>query len=220
MKNRKLLLFLIGTFTLSACQPLSLLYMGMKYPKVLNEKELQRRGRKLDIPQSNYFYADEQYSKAIRSKDTSFIKIKNHHQPLQAIYFGKSSYPERWFINCYAYPTSRGVIWNHDGEFNSFPPKGNIKPDSVLNVELFTASIKPLFPENKVSLDSSCYTIVVFESRFYNWLSKNLIKEVKRNVELSKEKTQILYVNTDNYIVPQIFKNYSDDEKQGKSLKN
>lgn len=178
----------------------------MKYPKVLEKDEMHKYSRDMKIPDETSFYIDSTYKYFLKSCDTTLRKIKNHCQPMQALYYPKASqYHNVWFINCYAYPTRTGVIWNKKSEFEKYPPTGNLKADSLFTIEQLANHIIPVFdgyhfPE----ITNDC--ILVFYCRTMHRDSKELLREVRKNAEISREKIQIIYINSDNSVVPQILK--------------
>src|SRR6187551_2550262 len=123
MHKFPLFLILICICSLASCTQVLYVTMGMKNPKMLTDKQLQRYSHKREIPESHSFYADTLLLNYIVGQDKSNLQRKNHLQPLQAIYFHKTdAYPVGWLINCYATPTTFRSHWNEKGELDSLPP--------------------------------------------------------------------------------------------------
>ncbi|MEI6488393.1 MAG: hypothetical protein WCP52_05495 [Bacteroidota bacterium] len=196
--KRTILFFTI--LTLSSCSSVLLKMYGLKNPKHLDNLSISKIAYKYDIPEKNLFVLDSSYFSFLFSLDSIKYKkqIKNHSQPLQALYFDKSENFISFYINCYAggFPNLK---WNRNGILNSFVPKTQTPLDSVITFRQHLKYIKTL--NNKsVSSDSlnSDYYVIVYWNRFMGRQSKRLIKYINRNLKLSDKSVQTSYVNTDN----------------------
>ena len=193
--------FLIGIifFSQISCQPILMLAIGMKNPNQLDEKDYRKLSRKLDIPKLNSFYIDTSYITFIESIPANQAIMQNHAQPIQALYFNESDiYPIAWYINCRAKPTTFSLLWNADSSFNFFPPKGNIKPDSLITKHSYTSLIHPVYPESAYRFSDASINVIVLYCKVYLRQSKRLIREVRSNAKLSSKPVNINYVNIDN----------------------
>lgn len=172
--------------------------MGMKSPKSLSDKELQRYSNKRNIPQNQSYFADTMLLAYIIKQDKPKQQKNDHGQPLQAIYFNNTNpYPISWSINCRANPRTFRLRWNSLGELDSFPPRGNCPPDSLLSQDSLRTYLHPVF-ENTRGLDAkNDYTIYVIYNRLFNRGSRHLISAIQENASLTNGKAQIIYVNTD-----------------------
>lgn len=186
----------------SSCAHLAMKAMGMKQPKELNQKQLQRFSRKMNIPETNSFFADTSYWNLIVDLPKERGIQKNHYQPIQAIYFNKgSNFPTAWYINCYAKGTTFGLLWNADSSFNEFPPKGNAPLDSAISIFSFDNYIHPVFPSSKYFINPDEFNILVIYNRVFQRQSRNLIRLVQQNAALSATPVNIKYINIDNAFI-------------------
>jgi hypothetical protein len=174
---------------------------GLKSPKKLNQTQIASQAKKYNIPTGNSFELDNAYmSGYLKSFDTLQYgaQVKNHYQPLQALYFDKTGKLQVFYINCYAggFPN---LDWNRDNSFSAFPPKPQAPVDSLVNLETLFRYLKPLPTANLTPKNSADYTIVVFWNRMMGRQSGRLIKYVQENADKAKDQQiQVLYVNTDN----------------------
>jgi hypothetical protein len=194
-------LILVCSFVLMGCTAgvIAGLY-GMKKMKQIDEKTIVRYSKKYAIPVSDSYELDTSYFSFLLSCDTSVHKkqIKNHYQPLQALYFDKSRKLTSFQINCYAggFPN---LDWNRNEIMSTFPPKQQAPPDSILSFEKQLSFLRPLTTTEHLSTDNIDYIIVVYWSKFMNRQSRRLIRFVQQNSKLSNDRqVKIIYANTDN----------------------
>ena len=188
-------IFLMASILLSSCTSFFLGLYGMKSPRQLNDKQLQKEAKRQGIPIESVFRIDTNYWAYLEKFDSTFnVQVKNHSQPLQALYFDHNGQLFRFYVNCYAggFPNLK---WNRIGGFNQFPPLPQAPIDSMFQLNDISALITPL---SKVKADPFGDTsIVVFWNRMMGRQSKRFIRFVKENAQLSQRAVQIRFVNTD-----------------------
>jgi hypothetical protein len=172
--------------------------MGMKNPKMLTDKQLQRYSHKRKIPESHSFYADTLLLNYIVEQDKPKLQRKNHVQPLQAIYFHRTdAYPVAWLINCYATPTTFRSHWNKKGELDSLPPRGNAPLDSLLTQQKLISFSKPVYLHAQPAAYENEYNVYVLYNRLFNRGSRHLIWEIRNHAKKYNKRVVIHYINTD-----------------------
>ena len=197
MKNLALcVISMVVLLTNQSCN----LILGMKKSKQYSPKEIAKLAskRKLNAP---VYYVDSTYRQSVskrKSKDLHIIK--NHLQPMQAIYYNKQGYPISYFINCYANPSLFNLKWNEGGLFNTFPPKTLAPLDSLFLKTDLEKELKSVDGQNVSINQNKDYTVFVFWNRNFNRYSKSLIKYIKQSERLSNGTLQVVYVNDDNYL--------------------
>jgi len=193
-------LILILVFGLTSCSSITQGLYGIKKPQELNDHEIIRYSEKYNIPITDNYKLDSSYFTYLSSLDTIQHKeqIKNHYQPLQALYYNKNGQLESFQINCYAggFPN---LNWDRDSIMTTFPPRKQAPTDSILPLDLQLEYIYPLSQTVNSSIENYEYIVIVYWNRFMGRQSKRLIHFVQENVKLAKEyKVKIIYVNTDN----------------------
>ena len=136
----------------------------------------------------------------MKSLDTNRFNqvIKDHFQPLQAIYYDKIGQMCSFHINCYCggFPNLK---WNRNGNFDVFLPKQQAPIDSVFTLEKQLSFVQPLAHHDTLNIKSFDYVIVVYWTRYMGRQSKRLIELVQKNARLTnRERVKIIYVNSDN----------------------
>lgn len=188
------------------CSSCNLLYFkpyGYKNPKYLTTSEIEQCAAAYQIPPKNLFELDSAYFyQFLKKQDQKRYgdQVKNHYQPLQALYFDRFGTLQRFYINCYAdgFPN---LTWNKKGNFNSFPPKPQAPLDSLVSFQTLTRYLKPLSNSTPAPKISGDYTIIVFWSRMMGRQSKRLIELVQQNASLAREtNAKVIYVNNDNLL--------------------
>lgn len=198
MKRFSLLLFLAAGCLLPSCTQFLYLTMGMHHPKMLSDKQLQHYSRKRKIPESHSFYADTLLLNFIVEQKKHPLQIKNHVQPLQAIWFQRTDpYPLAWSINCYANPRTFRLRWDALGEMDSLPPKGNAPLDSLLMQQDLQRFVKPVFFHSQTAAAENEYNVYVLYNRLMNRGSRHLMRAVRTHEKRYKGRVVIQYVNTD-----------------------
>lgn len=196
----RLLFLTLILFGLTSCESIFLGMYGLKNIKTIEEKTIERFAEKYNIPEADNYELDTSYISYLLSFDTSQYnaEIKNHYQPLQALYYDSSGNLISFQINCYAggFPN---LEWDRDEIMTTFPPKEQAPLDSILPLETHLNFLNQLSKSDKISVDQYDYLVVVYWSRFMGRQSKRLIRYVQKNRELISDKeVKIIYVNTDN----------------------
>lgn len=180
--------------SLSSCH----IIMGIHPPQKMTLERINKCAKKLNMTGSLY-YADSVYLKGVVNKCAQDKRImKNHLQPVQAIYFDDSGKMISYFINCYANPTLVNLNWNEGNRFSAYPPKTMAPIDSMFTYAELVNLLKPV--TKPVTANSSSIKVLVFWNKMFYRYSKSLIRKVQRNVE-AKRDVDIVYVNTDNYML-------------------
>lgn len=202
LKNR-IILLIIACSTLTSCSKVMLGLYGMKSIKEVGETTILKYGKKYNIPNQDSYRIDTAYFSFLFSIDTTRYKsqIKNHYQPLQALYYDNKGNLQSFQVNCYAggFPN---LQWDRDSIFSVFVPKQQAPLDSIVPLETQMKYLFPLSQTEKISVEEYDYIIVVYWNRFMGRQSKRLIKFVQENAKLSKDKKiKIIYANNDNLFV-------------------
>jgi hypothetical protein len=187
-------------FMLQSCSPLLLKTYGLKTIKPLTSEEIIRQGKKYKIPVSEAYELDSTYYTFIKSLDTNRFNqvIKDHFQPLQAIYYDKTGQMCSFHINCYCggFPNLK---WNRNGNFDVFLPKQQAPIDSIFTLEKQLSFIQPLAHQDALIITPFDYVVVVHWNRYMGRQSKRLIEIVQNNARMTnRERVKIIYVNSDN----------------------
>jgi hypothetical protein len=208
MKRSLSLLILITltfSFGLTSCSSIFTGLYGMKKIKTVDEKTIVRYAKKFNIPDVDSYELDTAYFSYLFSLDTTKYKtqIKNHYQPLQALYYDNSGHLKSFQVNCYAggFPNLK---WDRNEIMTTFPPKQQAPIDSIVSLDTQMKYLKPLSQTSKLFVDNYDYILIVYWNRFMGRQSKRLIHFVQKNSKLAKEKkVKIIYANTDNIFTGQ-----------------
>jgi len=200
MKSKKTQIIILFLVVMSGCSPLLKVLYGIKKPKSLDEKQILEYAEKLNIPETGIYEPDTSYISFILSLDTVKYKseIKNHYQPLQALYYDNKGNLISFHVNCYAggFPNLK---WNREGSFDIFPPKTQAPVDSILPLKKLMGFLEPLTSSQKINAEQYDYIVIIFWNRFMKRQSKRLIRTVQENCRMEKNKTiRTIYVNDDN----------------------
>jgi hypothetical protein len=196
----RLLLFTLFIF-LTGCMAI----LGVHSPKQKTGDQILKAAKKLNIPKSDVFALDTTYYNYIFSFDRKKYgqQIKNHYQPLQALYFDRGGSLVKFYINCYAGGTFK-LNWDREGRLQSFLPKDQAPLDTLLDLTKQLRFLKPLSTSNPGDLKTGAYdfTVIIYWNIFMRRYSKHLIKEIRKNIALANGKTvKVIYLNTDNFFV-------------------
>lgn len=207
-------LILLGII-LSSCSPIMGIY-GIRSPKEIDKNKIIKISERFDIPKEDFFELDTSYfsflsSLLLMSNDSLMHdslkiiefknQVKNHSQPLQALYFDKSGKLVSFQINCYAggFPNLK---WERDSILTTFPPKLQAPLDSILSSSLLSSFLHPIANHHEIIFNDNEYIVYVFWSRFMGRQNKRFINFIQENFEISKEKNiKIIYINIDNAFV-------------------
>lgn len=195
-----MLLVFAACFTLISCKQVFLGLYGMKMPKEMSEKSILRAGKKYHIPPEDSYQLDSTYRTYLFSLDTSKFKhqIKNHYQPLQALYYNKNGMLESFQINCYAggFPNLK---WNRNEIFETFPPKQQAPADSLLSLQTQIQFLLPLSKTAQIDPGKTDYFVIVHWNRFMGRQTRRLLRYVRKNAKLTTDgQLKIVYANNDN----------------------
>lgn len=187
-------------FSMSGCMSIAQSIIGIKDAQLLSNEEIVKSSKKFKLDQQNNYRLDTLYLSYLLHLDTSRLKeqIKNHYQPLQALYFNDNGDLMKFYINCYAggFPQLK---WNRDGMLDSFLPKDQAPTDTLINLMKLSAYLIPVSHETKAfSKDSSDYFIFIFWNKCTKRHSKRLIKSIRQNVsKAGNNKIRLSFVNYD-----------------------
>ncbi|HOK38680.1 MAG: hypothetical protein WHW07_04235 [Bacteroidales bacterium] len=207
--NRHLSLLILFTLTLSlaltSCSSIFTGLYGMKKIKTIDEKTILRYAKKFNIIDVDCYELDTAYFLYLFSLDSTKYKtqIKNHYQPLQALYYENSGHLKSFQVNCYTggFPNLK---WDRNEIMTTFPPKQQAPIDSIVSLSTQIKYLKPLSQTSKLLVDNYDYIVIVYWNRFMGRQSKRLIHFVQENSKLEKEKkVKIIYANTDNIFAGQ-----------------
>ncbi len=176
---------------------------GMKKLKSVDNKTIIDYSKKYNIPLTESYVLENTYADFLSSFDTTKFKeqVKNHYQPLQALYYDKDGQLKSFQINCYAggFPN---LDWNRNGIMTKFPPKQQAPLDNILPLDSLLNYLKPLSPTKRTLNKKVDFTVVTFWSIFMGRQSKRFIHVVQENARLKgNKKIRMIYVNTDNFFI-------------------
>jgi hypothetical protein len=196
------LTFILG---LTSCTSVITGLYGMKKTKTVDEDTIAHYAKKYNIPTADSYELDTSYFSYLFSLDTTRYKsqIKNHHQPLQALYYDNSGNLKSFQVNCYAggFPNLK---WDRNELLTTFPPKHQAPIDSIVSLGTQLKYLNTLSQTSKISIDNYDYIVIVYWNRFMGRQSNRLIQFVQENSKLEKEKSvKIIYANTDNLFAGQ-----------------
>jgi hypothetical protein len=216
--NRKLCLILVTILTigLTGCAPIMMGMFGFKMPKPLNEKDIYKLAKKYDVPVADCYDLDTNYIWYFKNMDTAryHAQIKNHYQPMQALYYKNTGYLQSFHVNCWAggFPN---LHWDRDNILAIFPPLEQAPIYSILPLDSLLKYMKPLSQTHKFAASDYDYIVVVFWNRMIGKQSKRLIHFIQENCKLAKkEKVKLIYVNNDNFFANGYNKETEENKKK------
>ena len=175
MKTHKLVwtIIMLAFFGLTSCTSIFTGIYGMKKMKNVDENTIARFAKKYNIPASDNYEIDTAYFSCLFSLDTTQFKqeIKNHYQPLQALYYDNSGELKSFQVNCYAggFPNLK---WDRNEIMTTFPPKQQAPIDSIVPLETHLKYLKPLSQTEKIRPVNYDYIVIVHWNRFMGRQSK------------------------------------------------
>lgn len=206
-KTLQLTLIGIAIITGSSCSFMMKKMMGIKNPRIMDEKLHTRYLKKMHAPVDQAYLLDTNYLYFLEIKDTLNFREqkKNHYQPIQAIYYGHGQFQEAWFINCYA-PGFPKLNWNFENKFATFPPKTAAPLDSLVSFNRLIAHAASFKNNKKHKVgENEPYTVVFIWNRIFKKESKRLHRIVLENLKMCPEPYRIIYINNDNiYAQPEL----------------
>jgi hypothetical protein len=173
----------------------------MKQMKAVDEKDILQYSQEYDIPLADSYELDTAYASFLSSHDKILYKeeIKNHYQPLQALYFDREGKLRSFQINCNA-GGSPNLAWDRDSILTTFPPKQQTKIDNLLSLDTQLTFLRPLTQSLKFNVADYDYIVIIYWNRFMDRQSKRLIHFIQTNSKLSKDrKVKMIYANNDNF---------------------
>jgi len=199
-----ILTFIIG-FGLTSCSTILSKLYGIKEKKPVDENTIYRYSKKYDIPSEDCYEMDTSYLSFLKSFDTTIYKtqIKNHYQPLQALYFDETGQLQSFHVNCNAggFPNLK---WNRNNIMQTFPPGQQTPEDSILSLDEQLEHLKPLSQTKKFNPENFEYIVVVYWNRFMGRQSEKLVQVIQENCKIATDKkVKIIYVNNDNIFARQ-----------------
>lgn len=197
-------IFTLFAFTcillLPSCSTLLTGLYGMKKIETVDEKTILQYSEKYNIPIADSYELDSSFISFLTSLDTTRYKeqVKNHSQPLQALYYKRTGQLQSFQVNCYA-GSFPNLHWDRDGIMTTFPPGQQAPLDSIVSLEKQLKYLKPLSQTEDLSIESWDYIVIVYWSKFMGRQSERLIRFVQDNSKLAGDKkVKIIYVNNDN----------------------
>lgn len=175
--------------------------MGLKKNVDWNQETITKAAKEYNIPSEYSYVLDTLYFDYLKSyKIDNKNAVKNHLQPLQALYHDKNGNLSVFLINCYTYGFPN-LNWNKNNILETFPPQQQAPLDSILPIEKHLSFIEPLndttIPTNQIKAQPN-EIILVYWSLMMGRQSKRFIKAIQKNKTLSTHSnTVILYVNSD-----------------------
>ncbi len=190
-------------FGFMACSPIIQGLYGIKNPKKIDDQTIVVFAKKYNIPLTDNYKIDSTYMGFLSSLDTIRYKnqVKNHYQPLQAMYYNRNGQLESFQINCYSggFPN---LNWDRDSIMMVFPPQEQAPTDSILPLYRQLEYINPLSHTSNFLIEDYDYIIIVFWNRFMGRQSKRLIRVIQENSKLAGDsRVKIIYVNNDDIFV-------------------
>jgi hypothetical protein len=186
---------------LVGCNAMFLGIMGMKDPRVMGPEQILLQGEEFGIPRNDSYEMDSSYFSVIQEMDTTRFKRDQNNllQPLQVFYFDALGTLISYHVNCSVggFPNLK---WNRFGSFNQFPASKSVELDTMMYINDHLLHVNPLNNAPFPDLRNYEYTVLVYWSTFMGRQSKRLVRVVKENLRLSKDKkVMVIYVNTDNF---------------------
>ena len=187
---KKLLFFFISLNIFSSCKST----YGIKKVTKISTENIEMVSAIYGIKES-YILDKKTYLLFLKSFSNDSLFIKNHTQPLQAIYFNQKGEMISYFINCNAggFPN---LVWNKANSLDAFPPKTQTKIDANFHVSELLKYLK--MEESKTNQQY----VFLFWNDYLGRQTKLFINEFRNNINKSTEKNvNIIYVNNDNLYV-------------------
>lgn len=200
-----------------SCSPIFGVY-GIRNPKVLTDKSILRQAKRLNMPLEDVYVLDTNYfdylfgldstvNYAIESPENQYYpntfktQVKNHYQPLQAIYLDSNDVMVSFHVNCFAggFPN---LHWLHEGERMSFPPPFRAPLDSLLSINLLQSFMHPLHDNQHENSEKVDFTIIVIWNKFMGRQNRRFINFIQASLALAEgQSIRVYYVNADGAFV-------------------
>lgn len=152
------LLLILTALTIDSCA----IFHGIKKLRLLSDQDIVSLARRNGII-ANLYSVDSGYKRLVLSKKIADKHtVKNHLQPIQALYFDENHKLVSFIINCYAEPSLWNLNWNKGRNFDQFPPVTLAPLDSLLLEEDIKKSM-PVLKVMNLGMDKIIkYTVYVF----------------------------------------------------------
>jgi len=178
---------------------------GIHTPKKLKLNKISRVSKRLKLAPEDCFILKEtyfSYLSSLKKLDTlnnHKNQIKNHSQPLQALYYNRNGNLKSFQINCYAggFPNLR---WDRDSILTTFPPKLQAPIDSIISdTVLLSYLISQSSKSRKIDPRKNDYLVFVFWSKFMGRQNRRFIHFIQQNRSQAEDMNiRIVFVNMDN----------------------
>lgn len=199
MRTLVIVQYLFWLLVLMACKPKS--HHGKFSPE-----QIEKFRNEFKLPATDSYVLDSSYLPYLLSLEGSVDSgiIKNHYQPLQAMYFNQNGDLVSFHVNCYAglgVKDRQPLNWNQNNAFNKFVPNTVAPLDTLFKFGDLVKYINGFDGQkiDTIGLLGERNVIVVFWSKsILENDARSLIELVQNNSKAAKAK--IIYVNTDNML--------------------
>lgn len=180
----------------------------IRFKEEVNKKEYFKFALENNIPLDKIRYLDKDDYKALVKNNTLDSQQHVMLQPLQAFYFENNSIVS-FNCNCISGGWGNGIFkitWNRTGMYDKFPPDDNdwFKLETKIDIDTIFNYSKPLLniddQKERSLFKNKKYTIFIYWGLFLERKSKNLIKQIHKNLEeVNKNDYEIYYIITDKF---------------------
>ena len=140
-----IILLFLACLGLTSCSAIFTGLYGMKKLEKIDAPTMVKCTDKFNIPAAQSYRMDTAYFDFLFKLDALQYKeqIKNHYQPLQALYYSKEGHLQSFQVNCYAggFPNLK---WDRNEIMTTFPPGQQAPLDSILPLEKQLGFLHPL----------------------------------------------------------------------------
>ncbi len=169
-------------------------------------EQIDKFRQEFKLPAIDTYVLDSSYLPDLLSLQGSVDSetVKNHYQPLQAMYFNQKGDLVSFHVNCYAglgVKDRQSLNWNQNNAFNKFVPNTVAPLDTLFKFGDLVKYIDRFNGQqiDTIGLSGERNVIVVFWSKaILENDARSLIDLVQNNSKAAKAK--IIYVNTDNML--------------------
>ncbi len=184
------LLFLTG------CSGMLATLYGMNKLHHQHRDAILKQAAVYGIPERDCFELDTSYATFLRGLDTVRYKqqIKNHYQPLQALYYKRDGEFLSFYANCYA-----GGFPNLKWNLEKFVPPTQAPLDTLLPLDVHMLYLNSLSSGGN-GRDNPDYWVIVYWNHWMGRQSRRFIHAVRENAASSGKNVKLFYVNNDNFL--------------------
>jgi len=205
LKKITTIAFLISLF--AGCSPITKSIYGIENPKALSKEKIDHRAKHFGILVADNFILDSTYFTFLNKQETTTNKneVKNHKQPLQALYFTSNGSVKSFHINCNAsgFPN---LDWNRNGIMDTFPPGQQEPVDSLVTLHVLLKFAKVPSQHIHAYYEHFDYIVVVVWTNFMGRQTKRFIKTIQQNSKLNSSlRVKLIYLNADNLFLQDNF---------------